>query len=287
VSSPSFIFQLSTVNRIALRVSIHPSYRTNQNHRANVALIFVSSPLQKSFKILNVLLHQVPEMPMELFPLMPTTNLPTNATCNLFGWGQISTNSRSEEVRIYNSDFCDPEHPQVSCSTFDTLQDEVCTAQLGSPVMCNSNTQFAGFMTSDGCINDGSRISISYHSVNTFQRWISEVILIDTFNRNVQEGLTASVVQFTPRVGGWDRIRCVGTLINDYHMLTTANCVILPENSQFVIGVNTNWVGLAGGRVTQEPEEIFVNPNFNANYPLNSNIAVIRVSYCLFEMLDV
>jgi hypothetical protein len=181
---------------------------------------------------------------------MPIQGLPSNTTCNLFGWGQTpGTNPRSESVSIYRSEFCDPAHPQVSCSTFASTGHEFCNAELGSPVLCDGNTRFTGFMTSNGCVQGQNQAVINYQSVNAIRRWFEEVIATD------DQRTTNFAVRVMELVGGniaTERVRCVGTVITDHHLLTAATCVIVPENSQFSIAVHADWDGL--GRATSKTD---------------------------------
>lgn len=148
--------------------------------------------------------------------------------------------------------------------------------------MCKAGTRLTGFVTSDGCTSDGSRVLINYHSMNSFQSWFQEVIAADSDQLNDSLEVTVNVVEFSPRVSGLERVRCVGTLITHFHLLATASCVNLEENSIFAIGVEAQW-DTNWSLTIREPEEIFIHPNFNANNPMVANIAVLRVRLILLS----
>ena len=209
------------------------------------------------------------------FPPRAVSDLPSNVTCNLYGWDQHTAAPRHEDVFIYRAEFCDPNSPQISCSTFQSLQDEICSARLGSPVFCEANFRFSGFMTSDGCISDGTRVLVNYQSTNTFRLWFDEVLRADSNDRHESSQFIVNVMEFNPRVGASERFRCVGTLITQHHVLTMASCVQATSNFQFVIGVQANWQNI--GRSVVEPEAISIHPNFEAAQMFTANVAVIRV----------
>ena len=209
------------------------------------------------------------------FPPRGISDIPSNAICNLYGWDQQTAAPRHEEVLISRAEFCNPNTPQVSCSTFQTLEEDICSARLGSPLFCNANSRFSGFMISDGCIDDGTRIRVNYLSTNTFRLWIDEVLRADSNDRHVSSQFIVNVVEFNSRVSASEQFRCVGTLINQHHVLTTASCVQTTSNFHFVIGVQATWETI--GRNVIEPEEIFIHPNFEAAQIFTANVAVMRV----------
>jgi hypothetical protein len=142
---------------------------------------------------------------------MPIQELPSNATCNLFGWGQTQyENPRSESVSIYRSEFCNPAHPHVSCSTFATTTQGICNAELGSPVLCNGNTRFTGFMTSNGCVQGENQAVINYQSVSTFRRWFEAVIAADT---QAPRSIVARVMELVGGNIATERVRCTSANI--------------------------------------------------------------------------
>lgn len=140
-------------------------------------------------------------------------------------------------------------------------------------------------MTSDGCLDDGTRISISYQSVNTFRVWIEEVLSADSIEREDSTRFVANVIEIPPRGSGFDRFRCVGTVISQRHLLTTASCVVLPENTQMTIGVQAFWEG--SGWNTVAAQSVFIHPDFNANNARTANVAVILVSQHFFVFCNI
>lgn len=113
------------------------------------------------------------------------SGLTTNSSCHLFGWGTAAANFRRVETRIYNSTFCEATLPQVYCSTVPAMDDERCSAFLGSPIMCNQQTEFSGFFILNTfnqnrqCTGTGTdqnrRFLLPLHSVREFTEWIDQV----------------------------------------------------------------------------------------------------------------
>lgn len=110
------------------------------------------------------------------------SGLATNETCRLFGWGGSSLNPRADQVRIYNSTFCNNNETQAFCTNFANGGAEQCRATLGSPIFCtNSAITQHGFLISDTrqiggfCKEIGGLFTIQYHSIETFQDWIMQV----------------------------------------------------------------------------------------------------------------
>lgn len=206
-----------------------------------------------------------------MFPVAP---LPTNTTCNLYGWGQQTAFPQSVSVSIYDSEFCNPDLPQVWCSTFVSTLHQTCYAVLGSPVLCDDNSRFSGFMTSDGCSEIRGQGQISYHSVLTHRLWLeevfnSEIVSSSNFVANVMELLDVNII-------GTARFRCIGTIISERHLLTTASCVSIPTGSVQGIGVEADWA--ERGFMTVQAEEIFIHPDFIETQTRIANVAVIKVS---------
>lgn len=129
-------------------------------------------------------------------------------------------------------------------------------------------------MTSDGCNNVGGRGQINYHSVLTHRVWLeevfhSEIVSSKNFIANVMELLDVNII-------GSARFRCIGTIITERHLLTTASCVTIPEGSVQGIGVEADWEGV--GFTTIQAEEIFIHSDFVENQSRIANVAVIKVS---------
>jgi hypothetical protein len=182
-------------------------------------------------------------IPITNLPLLPFADLPSNSTCNLFGWGYpIRGPPRTEVISIYGPSFCDSNFPQTSCSTFNETNNQTCTAVIGSPVLCGSEGRFTGFQVSQGCVQGQNQQTMTFHSVNTFRTWIEEVLRSSRQTFNVA---TANVVEFFPNdIILTPRTRCAGTFISERHVVTIATCVILPENANVEIGVETSWINV-------------------------------------------
>lgn len=103
-------------------------------------------------------------------------SLPTNSTCNLFGWGGAAENPRRNSIFVFNSQFCDPNFPTAFCSTFDTRTHDSCSAVEGSPVVCFDST-IDGFLIDNvqACANNNDRFFLNFHSVSEYREWIDEV----------------------------------------------------------------------------------------------------------------
>ena len=106
-------------------------------------------------------------------PARGISQLSSNISCNLFGWGSENPFPRMESVRIYGPEFCDPTNPNVFCSTFPTENHATCTATLGSPVVCDSNNNIAGILNSHRqCTNENNQIVQTFISLLDFHSWI-------------------------------------------------------------------------------------------------------------------
>jgi hypothetical protein len=107
---------------------------------------------------------------------MTLGSLRSDSSCYLFGWTGSSTLIRRDSVTVFGPQNCNPNSPQVFCSSFMTPNHFSCDAQLGSPLVCGDLRRIAGFVISDGsCSVDGTRNMLSYHSVGQFDSWIREV----------------------------------------------------------------------------------------------------------------
>lgn len=108
--------------------------------------------------------------------------LVSNTSCEIFGWGSAPTIIRRSEMRVYGPAFCDSQFAQVFCSIIPASNDERCTAEFGSPIMCNQQADFSGFyilntlLTNRLCFPDNSnRFALQMHSVADFRDWIDGV----------------------------------------------------------------------------------------------------------------
>jgi hypothetical protein len=198
-------------------------------------------------------------------------SLPSNFTCQLFGWGQTSFEPRSEPVNIYSSNYCDPNSPEVHCSTVNSVDDPICYAGLGSPLVCDN--LLSGFTITEGCITDESRIKLNYHSMFTYRVWIEQVLHADSQTRLNSHQFVAHVMLYEKEQIVTPRFRCASTIIDHRHVLTTAACVSLPKDTNLAVGVQGMFDGI--GLQVVESENVFIHPKFASN-EIN-NIAVIRV----------
>lgn len=207
--------------------------------------------------------------------MLPIQGLPSNSTCNVFGWGQqFGLHPRNEVTSIYSSEFCNPDLPLVSCSTFTSITDPICSAMLGSPILCDSNTRFAGLVTSERCVGSENNFFKNMQSVHDFGAWYQKVLRIQN---STTPYFMREVVEYIPDFTGSERFRCVATIINENHFLTTATCVLLPQNTQLAIGLQELW----NQNQINEVDDIFVHGDFVPGNPRTANIAVIRVSYLI------
>ena len=146
--------------------------------------------------------------------MLSLEDLQSNTTCSLFGWGQQSWNPRRETVSIYSSEFCDPALPQVSCSTFESNEHSSCSATLGSPVLCDEDLWFSGFVITEGCVTVDSRVKLNYHSISPYRNWIDEVIRADAVDRLNSQLFVVNIMQLEQGRMDTLKIRCSGTIIH-------------------------------------------------------------------------
>jgi hypothetical protein len=94
----------------------------------------------------------------------------------LFGWGQITDDQRSEPVTVQDSQTCDPNFPQVFCSTFGSVTARTCDAQMGSPLIA-VDSSFAGFVINNSgrCEIVGDKFVLNYVSIGEHKDWIEVV----------------------------------------------------------------------------------------------------------------
>lgn len=168
------------------------------------------------------------------------SGLQANTDCELFGWGGGLQSPRRDLVTILDSQFCDPNLPDVFCTTFAAETHSTCSAMLASPVVCGN--MISGFLTNDGTCttNDYNQTTLSYHSVNDFVDWIRQVTNNDPEVEN-NERFIVDVVQLSSvgmPVGV--TFRCAGTVISFNHVLATGSCVAVPNRIKIAIQISTN-----------------------------------------------
>lgn len=154
----------------------------------------------------------------------------------MFGWGQAS--AKSQKIRV------DPQYPYTDDKKYRqvwrTIQDLnstlICSASLGSPVICENDCYFAGILVSDGCENIEAESVMNYHSLANFHSWIKEIIRGDSPERDSRKFLV-NVLGFSPPDLNTAKTLCVATVISSSYVLTTATCVRDYEESAIAIQV--------------------------------------------------
>jgi hypothetical protein len=167
-----------------------------------------------------------------------TTNMPELSlfglssynNCNLFGWGEQSENStlRQTAVQVHSPQFCDPKFPEVFCSLVDTSSDEICSASLGSRLVCsNDSSKFAGILLNNETCSttESGNTVLRYHSISHYNKWIDEVLKSDDKNRDISTSYIVNIIKYTSPDVNTAITSCVGTIITLRHVLTTASCV--------------------------------------------------------------
>ena len=93
----------------------------------------------------------------------------------LYGWGQEMVNHVVSTLTVYNSGSCDPNFPQVYCSTFAVANARSCDASLGSPLIAEDGSM-AGLLISNAkmCTISGDKFVLNYISLEEFQEWIEK-----------------------------------------------------------------------------------------------------------------
>lgn len=205
--------------------------------------------------------------------------LESNTNCSLFGWGGALIDPRKDPVTVLSS--CDPNLPDIFCSLFDSVDDEICTAQLGSPVMCRN--VFAGFLINDGaCTTVDDQVFLNYQSVGEFGEWIQKVT----------EPEVQPIPSFVLSVAVYDapnfevtETRCAASAITTRHVITAASCasvesfqgivieMILSEDNETVIS-------------SALPVRVSIHPDYIESEGKFSNIAIILVRLKAFKACE-
>lgn len=138
------------------------------------------------------------------------------------------------------SDHCGSD-TQISCSSFATNSD-ICTAGPGSPVLCRSNLEFSGILLNNGsCEESINGYTLKYHSIDVFQSWIDEVLKADSYEKVMPTNYVVSIME----VYELDlRFKCLGTVISENHVLTSAYCASTSSYYQVAVRAryNGNWL---------------------------------------------
>lgn len=108
-------------------------------------------------------------------------SLPSNSnpTCQLFGWGSEDSTPRRESVLVYSaqSQLCD--HPNLFCSMLTTPSASVCSANLGSPVVCSLDAIDGLLINENSCESHNDVFLLSYISIGDDKSWITCAISDD------------------------------------------------------------------------------------------------------------
>jgi hypothetical protein len=120
---------------------------------------------------LNTVPLQIASLPTNI-----TNSRPSENFCQVVGWGNFREISPHRVVAVFGSSFCNPNLPQLFCSTIDSGSEVTCSAMQGSPVICGYGTEVAGIVISPGtCTGEIGNRRLDYHSVGEFKEWIQEV----------------------------------------------------------------------------------------------------------------
>lgn len=228
---------------------------------------------KKSFKKLQTFCHFQTQFffnlvfqPRQLGLLEPNTN------CSLFGWGGALIIPRDDPVTILSSELCDSSFPDIFCSLLDSEDDEICTAQLGSPVMCGN--VFAGFLINDGsCTTVDGQAFLKYQSVGEFGEWIQEVTEPEV---EPISSFILSVAVYDAPDYEFTESRCAALAITKRHVITTASCVTVESFQGIVIETmfsEDNETVIS----STLPVRVSIHPDYIESDGNSSNIAVILV----------
>lgn len=157
----------------------------------------------------------------------PRGELNRNLLCDVYGWGDDSSEPRSDMVIVRDFQQCDLDSPDAFCSHFDSFDHETCSAALGSPVVCLKS--IAGFVTNNqNCSNINETLStLNYQSIGNFSDWIQDVTYYTATENTVR--FILNVAHFTSPDLTTAVVRCAASVITNIHVLTTASCVIVEE----------------------------------------------------------
>jgi hypothetical protein len=191
----------------------------------------------------------------------------------LFGWGGAFIDSRQDLVSVVDSELCDPNFPNVFCSVFESVDHETCDAVVGSPLICGN--ALAGFLINNRtCTSVGDQHVLRYHSVGDFGAWI-KVVTSDESIENPARFILNIASYNVPDIDA-PVTRCVGSVITNRHIVTTATCVNVDSSQGIIIQAvisNNNET-----RTTSTlPIRVSKHPDFIENEDNFSNIAVILV----------
>ena len=157
----------------------------------------------------------------------------------------MTLNPRRDSVVILAPQFCDENLPRIFCSNFESASDQSCTANRGSPLVCDGNS-IAGMLISDGaCTNTGVGNHLRYHSISDYVVWMQSVVNGKNPDENNPDNnpiqttgrFIVNVVHYSPGSIQSPTVRCSGTIITSKHVLTTASCVTVPATLQ--VGIQT------------------------------------------------
>jgi hypothetical protein len=199
--------------------------------------------------------------------------LQADTDCRLLGWGGDLIDPPSHSINIIDSLYCDSSFPDAFCSVIDSPAHEVCSAQLGSPVLCGS--AFAGFLINDqACSTVDERNFLTFISVGEFGAWIREVTRPDILRYN--DRFILEIAHYDVPFIESAEFQCVGSAVTERHILTTASCVeVEPTRGILVQKTVTDRFDT---QVTSElPVMISIHPEYWRSGKNSSNIAVVLV----------
>lgn len=121
-------------------------------------------------------------------------SLPTNGSCNLFGFGSTAAMPTRHSIDVFSSESCDPLFPRVFCSVLPSMEHVSCGASEGSPVACTDYSVDGILLNQHNCtpVTDvGFRLN--YHSIEEFAEWIEQVSAANPSSKKIVSLILSAV----------------------------------------------------------------------------------------------
>lgn len=83
--------------------------------------------------------------------------------------------TRRDSITVSPPSDCDPNFPQLFCSTFISTTHATCTARLGSAVVCDDESVSAIVLNDGSCSSHGSAFLLNHQSIGDYEDWIRKV----------------------------------------------------------------------------------------------------------------
>jgi V8-like Glu-specific endopeptidase len=261
---------------------VHSDYFLNENSENNLAIInAVSFCLNENILdyFLRIFFNQGILGSNFLRRTLDTSEIAVDRNGIFYGWGATSDkNPRNTSVVLNRAQSCDPKFLQVYCSTHSSHTDDVCSAREGSLVVREDTGIVLGILLNNqSCSTNGDKIQLNYHSLAQQAPWIfytADIDFVDTrFSVDVLH-FTTSLNEGTPR--------CIGTIISENKVLTTASCVLVESGTN--IGVRT-FSGITQNRL--KAKSVFVHPKYLKNRSDSVNVAVIEIAEQFSDLFQI